>query len=96
MEGISARWNEVLQLVGDDEGHYVIVQALLEHNETPYPAVAVLKRVYGFEPLVEIKNVIEGNRFLGPGAGLFASKPMLSCVPQVSSRTMTFPIRACQ
>ena len=44
--------------VVDDEWHNAMAQAFLEHQESPYPTVAVLKGEYLFEADVKVQNVI--------------------------------------
>jgi len=40
-----------------DEGHYVVAQAFLEHDESPYPAVAVAEGCKSEELHMEIQDV---------------------------------------
>ena len=44
--------------VVDDERHHTVAQALLEHQESPYPSVAVLKGEDLLEADVEVQNVV--------------------------------------
>ena len=44
--------------VVDDERHHIVAQALLEHNESTYTTVAVLKGEYLLEADVEVQNVV--------------------------------------
>lgn len=43
------------QLFGNDERNKAFCKALLEHDEPPDAAVAVLKRVYALKSLMEMK-----------------------------------------
>lgn len=52
---------EHLQFVGDDERYNAVTEAFLEHYKTPYAPVAVLKRMDGLKPVVEIQYVFKGN-----------------------------------
>lgn len=48
-----------LQLLSDDERNYVVRQALLEHQESSDPAVAVLERVDALELAVKVDDVFK-------------------------------------
>lgn len=50
---------EQLQLICDDEWHYVVCEAFLEHDESADTAVAVLERVDVFELAVEVYDVFK-------------------------------------
>ncbi len=42
-----------------------MIQAFLEHYQTPDSAVPVLKGMYGFKTLVKIKYILKSHRFSG-------------------------------
>ena len=50
---------EHLQLVGDDEWNVVEAQTFPEHYQSPYASVTILKRMYRFEPLMKVKNILK-------------------------------------
>ena len=55
---------EHFELVGDDKRHDAAAQAFLEHYQSTDATIAVLKRMYRLEALMEIKDVFHGYRFL--------------------------------
>ena len=50
-----------LELIGDDEGHHAVLQALLQRDEPAHAAVAVLERVDALEPPVEFEDLVQAN-----------------------------------
>ena len=55
---------EHFEFVGDDKRHDAAAQAFLKHYQSTDAAVAVLKRMYRLEALMEIKDVFHVYRFL--------------------------------
>ncbi len=49
-----------LHVVADNKGHNVVPQALLEQNQPPHTAVAVLKRMNAFEAHMKIQQFLKG------------------------------------
>ena len=48
---------EHFQVVGDDERHDAVCEALFEEEEPADAPVAVLKRMYGLEALMQVEQV---------------------------------------
>lgn len=46
-----------LQVVGDDERHDAVCEALFEEEEPTDTTVAILKRMYGFETLMQVEQI---------------------------------------
>ena len=55
---------EHLEFISDDKRHDAAAQAFLEHYQSTDATIAILKRMYRLEALMEIKDVFHGYRFL--------------------------------
>ena len=55
---------EKFEFIGDDEWHYLVGKAFLEHYESAYASVAVLEWVDAFELAVEVYDVVKSYGFL--------------------------------
>lgn len=49
------------QVVRDDERYDSVIEALFEHDKPSYASIAVLKRMYGLEALMEVEYVLKFN-----------------------------------
>ena len=50
---------EHLQFIGDDEGHDMIGQALLKHQQATYSAIAILEGMDALKTNMEIQNIFQ-------------------------------------
>ena len=55
---------EHFQFVGNDKGNVPVVQTLLEHQQSPYTAIAVLKGMDSLKTHMEAKNVFKRRVFV--------------------------------
>ena len=55
-----------LQFLRDDKGDDIVLQAFLEHDQPSDTSVAILKRMYQFKALVEVKDILQAHGLFYP------------------------------